>query len=119
MNGQLSQPLPGVEVRRLGFFKRERVVGEDNKEDERLRAIVADGVENGLAKLITNKEVFLRAFATFTEAAQETAKKEAGNWLIGWIKWVIGKAVLGCLLVFVLWYTGGLPAVLTYLKVKP
>lgn len=114
---QLSQPSPGVD-RRRGLFGMERVVGDENKEDERLRSIVADGVEHGLSKLLTNKDVFVKAFDAFAEAAQDKAKKEAGGMVIGWVKWVLGKAVLGSVIIFMLWYTGGLPAVLTYMKVK-
>lgn len=116
---QLSQPFPrALSLVRGGSFKMERVVGEDNKEDERLRAIVSSGVESGLVKLVTNKAFFLQVFAAFADAAQETAKKEAGSWLVGWIKWALGKAVLGGVILFVLWYTGGLPAVLAYMKVR-
>lgn len=89
-------------------------MGDSQQEDERLRAIVAAGMQDTLA----DKETYARAFGAFREYAQDAARKEAGNWVLGWVKWLVGKAILGVIVVAVLWWVGGLPAVLAWLKVK-
>lgn len=88
---------------------------EQLSDEARLRAVVAQGMQDALA----DKQTYERAFGAFKEYAQETASKEAGNFVLGWIKWVIGKVVLATVVIFILWYSGGMPAVLAYLKVKP
>jgi hypothetical protein len=49
---------------------------------------------------------------------RDAAEAESGRWVIGWLGWLARKAALGLAVVAVMYYTGGLPAVLTWLKVK-
>lgn len=72
----------------------------------------------GVKDAIADPDTWRVGIAAMQEAVAAAAQRESGKWLVGWIGWLLKKAALGVAVVAVLYYTGGLPAVLAWMKVK-
>jgi hypothetical protein len=79
-----------------------------------IEASVAAGVQ----RAIGDPHTWEMGFAAMQTQLASAAQRESGKWLVGWIGWLVKKAALGVAVIAVLYYTGGLPAVLAWLKVK-
>lgn len=86
----------------------------DKNELDAIEASVAAGVKSAIADPATWSAGFEAMGAHLRDAAQA----ESGRWVIGWLGWLVKKIALGIAIVAVLYYTGGLPAVVAWLKVK-
>lgn len=75
-------------------------------------------VRAGVKSAIADPDTWAAGFAAMQDQLAKAAQRESGKWLVGWIGWLVRKAALGIAVVAVLYYTGGLPAVLAWLKVK-
>jgi len=75
---------------------------------------VAMGVQRAIADPKTWEAGFVAMKSHLLDAAQE----ESGKWLIGWIGWLLKKVALWFAVLAVLYYTGGLPAVMAWMKAK-
>ena len=75
-------------------------------------------VEAGVQSAIANPKTWELGFAAMQQQLGAAAQRESGKWVVGWLGWVIKKAALGVAVIAVLYYTGGLPAVLAWMKVK-
>ena len=72
----------------------------------------------GGREAIANPATWEHGIVAMREALSNAAQKESGKWVVGWFVWMLKKAALGIAIVAVLYYTGGLPAVLAWLKAK-
>jgi hypothetical protein len=72
----------------------------------------------GVRDVIADPETWRIGIAAMQEALASAAQRESGKWVVGWLGWMIKKAALAVAVVAVLYYTGGLPAVLAWMKVK-
>lgn len=72
----------------------------------------------GVREAIADPQTWSLGLAAMQEALAGAAQRESGKWLVGWLGWLLKKAALGVAVVGVLYYTGGLPAVLAWMKVK-
>lgn len=72
----------------------------------------------GVRAAIADPDTWRVGIAAMQEALSSAAQRESGKWLVGWMGWLVKKAALGVAIVAVLYYTGGLPAVLAWMKVK-
>ena len=89
--------------------------GDVEKRDlDAIQASVAAGVQSAIA----DPQTWALGFAAMQKHLGIAAQQESGKWVIGWVKWLFNKALVGAIVLAVLWITGGLPAVLAYLKVK-
>lgn len=80
--------------------------------DHPVRAAVRAGGRD-----LAGDPAFMSAILTnLREQAGEMAKNEAGSWVLGWVRWFIGKTLVGLLIMLVLWKTGGMAAVLAWLN---
>ena len=86
----------------------------EKRELEAIQASVAAGVKSAIA----DPDTWAAGFEAMQTQLGRAAQRESGKWLIGWIGWVAKKAALGVAVIAVLYYTGGLPAVAAWLKVK-
>jgi hypothetical protein len=86
----------------------------DPKDLKAIEASVSAGVKSAIA----DPETWRVGFAAMQEQFSQAAQRESGKWLIGWAGWLFKKAVGFLVILGVLYYTGGLTAVLAYLKVK-
>ncbi len=86
----------------------------EKDELEQVRASVQAGVQAAFADPAT----WETGITAIKRHLSDAAEKESGRWVVGWIKWLMKKAALGVAILAVLYYTGGLPAVLAWLKVK-
>lgn len=81
-------------------------------------AAVKVAVETGVKEAISNPDTWRVGIAAMQEALASAAQRESGKWVIGWVGWLFKKAALSVAIIAVLYYTGGLAAVFTYLKIK-
>lgn len=72
----------------------------------------------GVREAIADPHTWQLGIAAMQDALAQAAQRESGKWLVGWLGWLLKKAALGVAVVAVLYYTGGLPAVLAWMKVK-
>lgn len=79
---------------------------------------ITAAVERGVVSAIAKPETWAGGFEAMQQQLTKAAQRESGKWVVGWIGWLVRKAALGVAVVAVLYYTGGLPAVLAWLKVK-
>lgn len=86
----------------------------EKRELDAIQASVAAGVKSAIA----DTETWAAGFSAMQEQLAQAAQRESGKWVVGWIGWLVKKAALGVAVIAVLYYTGGLPAVLAWLKVK-
>ena len=86
----------------------------EKRDLDAIQASVRAGVQSAIA----DPETWKAGFAAMQEQLAQAAQRESGKWVVGWIGWVVKKMALGVAVVAVLYYTGGLPAVLAWLKVK-
>lgn len=86
----------------------------EKRELEAITAATAAGVKSAIA----DPDTWKAGFAAMQEQLAQAAQRESGKWVVGWLGWLVRKAALGVAVVAVLYYTGGLPAVLAWLKVK-
>lgn len=86
-------------------------------EKKDLEAITA-ATEAGVQRAIGNPDTWKLGFAAMQEALTELAQRGSGKWFVDWIGWLFKKALLGLAVLIVLYYTGGLPAVMAWLKLK-
>lgn len=86
----------------------------DQKDLEAIQASVANGVKTAIG----DPHTWEVGFAAMQQQISNAAQRESGKWIVGWIGWMAKKAALGLAVVAVLYYTGGLPAVLAWMKVK-
>lgn len=86
----------------------------EKRDLDAIRATTSAGVRDAIA----DPETWRVGIAAMQEALATAAQRESGKWLVGWIGWMVKKAAFAVAIVAVLYYTGGLPAVLAWLKVK-
>ena len=86
----------------------------EKRELDQITAATAVGVKAAIA----DPDTWAAGFAAMQFQLARAAQRESGKWVVGWIGWLVRKAALGIAVVAVLYYTGGLPAVLAWLKVK-
>lgn len=86
----------------------------EKRELDAIQASVAAGVKAAIA----DPDTWAAGFSAMQEQLSKAAQRESGKWVVGWIGWLVKKAALGIAVIGVLYYTGGLPAVLAWLKVK-
>lgn len=86
----------------------------EKRELDQITAATAAGVRAAIA----DPDTWAAGFAAMQDQLAKAAQRESGKWIVGWIGWLVRKAALGIAVVAVLYYTGGLPAVLAWLKVK-
>lgn len=86
----------------------------EKKELDAIQASVSAGVKSAIA----DPDTWAAGFAAMQEQLSKAAQRESGKWVVGWIGWLVKKTALGVVVIAVLYYTGGLPAVLAWLKVK-
>ena len=86
----------------------------EKRELEQIQSAVSAGVKSAIA----DPDTWKAGFAAMQEQLAEAAQRESGKWVVGWLGWLVRKAALGVAVIAVLYYTGGLPAVIAWLKVK-
>lgn len=86
----------------------------EKRELDAIQASVSAGVKSAIA----DPDTWAKGFEAMQTQLAMAAQRESGKWLVGWIGWLVRKAALGVAVVAVLYYTGGLPAVLAWLKIK-
>lgn len=86
-------------------------------EEKQLEAI-KDSVAAGVKSAISDPQTWAIALAAIQEQLSQAAQRESGKWIIGWLGWIVKKAALFVAIMAVLYYTGGLPAVLSWLKLS-
>lgn len=86
----------------------------EKRDLEAITAATAAGVKAAIA----DPDTWAKGFEAMQTQLAQAAQRESGRWIIGWMGWLVRKAALGVAVVAVLYYTGGLPAVLAWLKVK-
>lgn len=79
---------------------------------------IQTSVSAGVKSAIADPETWAHGFEAMQTQLAKAAQRESGKWVIGWLGWLLRKAALGIAVVAVLYYTGGLPAVLAWMKVK-
>lgn len=84
-------------------------------EQKQLDAIEAS-VSAGVKSAISDPQTWAFALQAIQEQLSQAAQRESGKWIIGWLGWIVKKAALFFAVMAVLYYTGGLPAVLSWLK---
>ncbi len=72
----------------------------------------------GVRDAIADPDTWRVGIAAMQEALSNAAQRESGKWLVGWFGWMLKKAAAWIVIVGVLYYTGGLAAVLAWMKVK-
>ena len=72
----------------------------------------------GVKDAIADPETWRLGIDAMQQALSSAAQRESGKWVVGWVAWALKKAALAVAVVGVLYYTGGLPAVLAWMKVK-
>lgn len=80
---------------------------------------ISEATALGVQRAIADPATWAAGFKAFREYAGEATQREAGSYIVGWFKWLVGKVAIGLLFIVVLYLAGGLPAVLAFLKVKP
>ncbi len=86
-------------------------------DQDQLDAIQAS-VSAGVREAIADPATWDAGFSAMKSHLRDAAEAESGRWVVGWLGWLVKKAALGVAIVAVLYYTGGLPAVLAWFKVK-
>lgn len=86
----------------------------DQSDRDEIKAAVTAGVQAAFSDPAT-WETGIVAIKRHLSAA---AEKESGRWVISWLKWLMKKLALGVAIISILYYTGGLPAVVAWLKVS-
>lgn len=86
----------------------------DKRELDAITAATAAGVKSAIA----DPETWAAGFTAMQDQLAKAAQRESGKWLIGWLGWLVKKAALGIAVVAVLYYTGGMSAVVAWLKIK-
>ncbi|QOR55730.1 MAG: hypothetical protein YHS30scaffold667_26 [Phage 65_10] len=82
--------------------------------DDPTRAAVRAGFQD----VLDDPDTYRKVISSFRDQAGTMARDEAGNWILGWLKWAFGRAFVTAVLIVVLWKVGGIPAVLTYFGVQ-
>lgn len=91
----------------------------DKSDLEAIQAATMAGSAAGTRAAIADPETWRAGLAAMQEALSTAAQKESGRWIMGWFGWMLRKAAGAAVIIGVLYYTGGLGAVVAYLKVKP
>lgn len=86
----------------------------EKRDLDAIKATTAAGVKEAIA----DPQTWTLGIAAMQEALTGAAQRESGKWIVGWLGWLLKKVALGVAIVAVLYYTGGLPAVLSWLKLK-
>ncbi len=86
----------------------------DTRDLKAIEVATAAGVKAAIADPAT----WTAGFAALQDALGQAAARESGKWLIGWLGWLFKRAVGFCVVLGALYYTGGLTAVITFLKLK-
>lgn len=86
----------------------------EKRDLEAIQASVAAGVKSAIA----DPDTWAVGFQAMQSQLSAAAQRESGKWVIGWLSWLFKRALGFCLILGVLYYTGGLSAVLAFLKVK-
>lgn len=86
----------------------------EKRDLDSIRAATSLGVRDAIA----DPETWRLGINAMQDALASAAQRESGKWLVGWLGWMVKKAALAVAVVAVLYYTGGLPAVLAWMKVK-
>lgn len=72
----------------------------------------------GVKSAIADPETWAAGFEAMQTQLTKAAQRESGKWVIGFLGSIVKKAALTVAVVAVLYYTGGIPAVLAWLKLK-
>lgn len=86
----------------------------EKRELDAIKASVSAGVRDAIA----DPDTWAAGFAAMQTQLAQAAQRESGKWVVGWIGWLVKKLALAVAVISVLYYTGGLPAVIAWLKVK-
>lgn len=86
----------------------------EKRDLDAIKAVTSAGVRDAIA----DPETWKLGIAAMQQAFSSAAQRESGRWVIGWLGWMVRKAVAFVIVIGVLYYTGGLAAVATYLKLK-
>lgn len=86
----------------------------EKTELDAIQASVTAGVKSAIA----DPDTWRAGFAAMQEQLAQAAQRESGKWVIGWLGWLLKKFALSIAVIGVLYYTGGLAAVVAWLKVK-
>lgn len=86
----------------------------EKAELDAIQASVTAGVKSAIA----DPDTWRAGFAAMQEQLAQAAQRESGKWVIGWLGWLLKKIALSIAVIGVLYYTGGLGAVVAWLKVK-
>lgn len=86
----------------------------EQKELDAIQGAVSAGVKSAIA----DPDTWAAGFSAMQEQLANAAARESGKWVIGWLGWLVKKAALGIAVVAVLYYTGGMSAVVAWLKIK-
>lgn len=74
--------------------------------------------KSGFQDALADTETYKRGFEAFSQFASEKAQKESGRWVMGWLSWLGKKIATWAVIVGVLYYAGGIAAVLAWMKTK-
>lgn len=86
----------------------------EKRDLDAIQASVAAGVKSAIA----DPQTWEMGFTAMQEQLAKAAQRESGKWVIGWLGWLMKKAALSVAVIAVLYYTGGLAAVVAWLKIK-
>lgn len=86
----------------------------EKRDLDAIKTATSDGVRTAIA----DPETWRVGIIAMRTALSSVAANESGRWVIGWFGWAIKKAVLFFVVIGALYYTGGLAAVIAYLKIK-
>lgn len=86
--------------------------------EKRVLDAIKASVSAGVREAIADPDTWAHGFEAMQTQLAKAAQRESGKWVIGWLGWLVRKFALGVAIVAVLYYTGGLPAVLAWLKVS-
>lgn len=86
----------------------------DKTELDAITAATAAGVKSAIA----DPDTWRAGFSAMQEQLAQAAQRESGKWVIGWLGWLLKKLALSVAVIGVLYYTGGLGAVVAWLKIK-
>ena len=86
----------------------------EKRDLDAIKASVSAGVKEAIA----DPSTWAMGFEAMQAQLSQAAQRESGKWVIGWLGWLVRKMALGIAVIAVLYYTGGLPAVVAWLKVS-
>lgn len=86
----------------------------EKRDLDAIKAATSAGVKDA----VSDPETWRVGIVAMQAAVASAAQRESGKWVIGWLGWLLKKAALSLAVIGALYYTGGLAAVVAWLKVK-